>query len=104
MQISLIADPDTATGFRLAGIRNTREVSDKKDAEEAIRDLSSESGIIIITERIAEEIRNTIDEINSKKKGITPIIVEIPDKSGKMIREVDPIRALIRKAIGVDIE
>jgi len=105
LDIAVIADPDTATGLRLAGVSRTWEVKDPKDASSILDELSSDErcGIIITTERIADEIRDKIDEINSKKKGITPIIVEIPDKRGKIEREVDPLRELVKKAIGVEI-
>lgn len=105
MNITVIADPDTTTGFRLAGITQTWDVINPEDALSIFKKLSSDEdcGIIITTERIADGIRDGINEINEKKKGITPIIVEVPDKRGTMVREVDPLRELIRKAIGVEI-
>ncbi len=42
-------------------------------------------------------------EANKGKKAVTPILVEIPDKSGPIAREVDPLKALIKSAIGVEI-
>jgi len=105
LDITVIADPDTATGFRLAGISQTWDVINPEDALSIFRELSSneDCGIIITTERIADEIRDNIDEINEKKKGITPIIVEVPDKKGSVVREIDPLRELIKKAIGVEM-
>ncbi|VUT28316.1 MAG: V-type ATP synthase subunit F [Candidatus Syntrophoarchaeum sp. GoM_oil] len=105
MDIAVIADHDTATGFRLAGITRTWDVNDPEDALPILNELSSDEncGIIITTERIADNIRGKIDEINDKKKGITPIVVEVPDKQGTVIREVDPLRELIKKAIGVEM-
>ena len=105
MDIAVIADPDTATGFRLAGATRTWDVSDPADALPILDELFSDEacGIIITTERIADNIRERIDEINEKKKGITPIIVEVPDKQGAMVREIDPLRELIKKAIGVEM-
>ncbi|MHC1565761.1 MAG: V-type ATP synthase subunit F [Candidatus Syntropharchaeales archaeon] len=105
LDIAVIADPDTATGFRLAGVTRTWDVSDPADALPILDELFSDEacGIIITTERIADNIRERIDEINEKKKGITPIIVEVPDKQGAMVREIDPLRELIKKAIGVEM-
>jgi vacuolar-type H+-ATPase subunit F/Vma7 len=34
---------------------------------------------------------------------MTPIVVEVPDVSGPVEREVDPIRELIKRAIGADV-
>jgi V/A-type H+-transporting ATPase subunit F len=101
-KISVIGDPDTVIGFGLAGIGDVREV--KEEEIELFLEELSESMIIIITERIAEKIRSRIDEIESKKKGVTPIIIEVPDKSGKIVKEVDPLRELIRRAIGVEMK
>jgi len=60
-------------------------------------------GVIAVTERLADANRSAIDEANKNKKGVTPILVEIPDKSGPIAREVDPLKALIKSAIGVEI-
>lgn len=103
MSIAVIADKDTVTGFRLAGIQNTHTVNDGSDARKTIRELIRESTIIIITEKIAEQIRATIEDIETKKKTTTPIIVEIPDKTGKIERK-DPLLKLIKSAVGIEIE
>ncbi|WP_456471904.1 V-type ATP synthase subunit F [Methanocaldococcus sp.] len=95
MKIGVIGDRETAIGFRLAGLEDVYEVNNKDEALDAIKKLSSNKDIafIIITERLAEEIREDIKKINK-------VIIEIPDKNGKIERE-DPIKELIRKAVGV---
>jgi V/A-type H+-transporting ATPase subunit F len=102
MYISVIADSDTVAGFRLAGITNVHDTA-HEDADLMIRELSNDEGaaIIIVTEGVAEGIRATIEDIESRKR-VTPIIIEIPDKSGKLERP-DPIRELIKRAIGVEM-
>ncbi|MDI6860102.1 MAG: V-type ATP synthase subunit F [Methanocellales archaeon] len=105
MHISIIGDPNTATGFKLAGVENVYEATDAASARDAMKELSNDenTAVIIITERLAEELRDTIGEIESKKD-IAPIIVEIPDREGKIVREIDPLQELIKRAIGVEIE
>ncbi|MDY6964776.1 MAG: V-type ATP synthase subunit F [Halobacteriota archaeon] len=105
MYISVIGDADTVTGFRMGGITKVNEISNGDDAAPVLKDLvkDEDAAIIIITEKIAESIRSTIEDIDSKKKGVIPIIIEIPDKSGKMPREVDPLSELIRRAIGIEL-
>ncbi|WP_048055509.1 V-type ATP synthase subunit F [Methanotorris igneus] len=99
MKIGVVGDRDTAIGFRLAGLVDVYEVNNKEEAAKAIKELAEREdiGLIITTERIGEEIR---DVINSVEK----VVVEIPDKNGPIVREHDPIRTLVRKAVGVDMK
>jgi len=102
--IAVIGDPDTATGFRLAGIERVYEVSEEEDVSEIFSELEKEGvSIIIVTERIAEKNREKIKEINARKKGVAPIIVEIPDKRGP-IERVDMISELTKRAVGIVIK
>ncbi|MDF2957024.1 MAG: Archaeal/vacuolar-type H+-ATPase subunit F/Vma7 [Candidatus Alkanophagales archaeon MCA70_species_1] len=102
--IAVIGDPDTATGFRLAGIERVYEVSEEEDVSEIFSELEKEGvSIIIVTERIAEKNREKIKEINVRKKGVAPIIVEIPDKRGP-IERVDMISELTKRAVGIVIK
>ncbi|EHP89069.1 V-type ATP synthase subunit F [Methanotorris formicicus] len=99
MKIGVVGDRDTAIGFRLAGLVDVYEVNNKEEAEKAIKELSEREdiGLIITTERIGEEIRDVIDSIDK-------VVVEIPDKNGPIVREHDPIRILVRKAVGVEMK
>jgi len=101
--IAVIGDPDTATGFRLAGVERVYEVSEDEDVSEILSGLEKEGvSIIIVTERIAERNRERIKEMNARKKGVAPIIVEIPDKRGP-IEKVDMISELTKRAVGIVI-
>ncbi|MHC1630886.1 MAG: V-type ATP synthase subunit F [Methanotrichaceae archaeon] len=105
MKIAVIGDSDTVCGFRLGGVTSSYVVEVGAPIDTILKDLiaDEELGIIIITERIADANRSTIDEANKAKKAITPIIVEIQDKNGPIEREVDPLKALIKSAIGVEM-
>lgn len=105
MDVAVIGDVDTVTGFRLAGVNAAFPVADAEQARAKLQELSQDDtkAIIIITEKLAEAIRDTIDEIEGSKRKISPIIVEIPDREGKIEREVDPLRELIKRAIGVEM-
>ena len=101
MKIAAFCDNDTAVGFRLAGIQdlfvsngNTKELWNKFCERDDI-------GILFITERIAEALGKYLKEFRVSND--TPIIVEIPDKKGKMKDHVDFISQLIKKAVGVEI-
>ncbi len=105
--IAVIGDPETATGFRLAGIKEVYEYSGAGDDVTAVLNklTREEFAIIIINERLAAAAKNRekIKAINAKKKGVIPIIIEIPDKKGPEEKEIDEIGLLIKRAVGVAI-
>ncbi len=104
MKISVIGDEDTTMGFRLAGIRDAHFVRDSREAGELLRKLAKEEGMgmIILTERYADALRAEIKALSEGK--IVPIFVEIPDKKGPIAKKVDPIKELVRRAVGVEIK
>lgn len=104
MKISVVADHTTVTGFRLAGVKDCHEVGKPEDAREVIQSLSKEEdmGMIIITESIAEKLRSVLDTLTEGK--VTPLVVEIPDSKGPIPGKEDPIRRLVKQAVGIEIK
>lgn len=107
--VAVIGDPDTAAGFRLAGVKEVYEygTEEEEDIGRLLDKVTKEEiAIILINERFAanERTREKIREINAKKKGVVPIILEIPDKKGSMEKEFDEIARLIRRAVGVAVK
>jgi V/A-type H+-transporting ATPase subunit F len=106
--IAVIGDPETATGFRLAGVEEVYEYSEGGEDVARVLDKLAKVGvaIVIINEKLAAEAksREKIREINAKKKGIIPIIVEVPNKKGPMAKEIDEIGRLIKRAVGVAVK
>lgn len=101
MKIAALCDNDTAVGFRLAGIQdlfvpngNAKELWNKICERDDI-------GLLFITEKIAETLGKYLREFRVSYD--TPIIVEIPDKKGRMKDHVDFISQLIKKAVGVEV-
>ena len=101
MEVVVIGEQNTITGFSLAGVKRTYLLDEGK---ENLKDILSEDGlgVLVLTERFAEDNRKAIEDHQSSKR-VTPIIVEVPDVTGPIEREVDPIRELIRRAIGADV-
>jgi V/A-type H+-transporting ATPase subunit F len=100
--IAVLADPDTVTGFKLGGIKKGYPVEDMKAAEDTIKELFKQDfSIIITTEKIGDELRETIDKLTGEST--LPMIIEIPDKTGPSERATDPMRELIRRVIGVEM-
>ncbi len=103
--IAIIGDKDTTLGFAMAGIKHTFHVEPgAKDAKDAMESCLSnpDIGIVIITERVADSIREDIDKLKLDKT-LYPIIIEIPDKQGEIPGRKDPISVLIKRAIGVEV-
>lgn len=104
--VAVIGDSDTATGFRLAGVETVYEPleGEKEEIARVLDRVAREDfAIILITEKLAADprTREKIRDINAKKKGVRPIILEIPDKRGPMEKELDEIGRLIQRAVGV---
>ncbi len=104
MKISLIGDKDTAIGFQLAGVKDAHIVEDPDEARTALRNLAKDedTGLIIMTERLADKVREDITAITEGK--VTPIVVEVPDKGGPIEKKVDPIKELVKRAVGIEIK
>lgn len=101
MDVVVIGEQNTITGFRLAGIKRTYLPEAGKDH---LKNILAEDGIgvLILTERFAADNRKEIEDHQASKR-VTPIIVEVPDIDGPVERDIDPIRELIRRAIGADV-
>ncbi len=103
MRIVVLGDDEFITGFQLAGIKDTYECEDSWKAKNILEDLKDmkDVGIVIIPRDIASNIRDFINEWKNEK-GIYPVIIELPHLHEKGEFE-DPLRNMIRRAIGVDI-
>ncbi len=100
--IAVIADPDTVTGFKLGGIKEGYPVEDMTEAKNTFEEIFKQDfSIIITTEKIGDELRETIDKLTGASA--LPMIIEIPDKTGPTERAADPMRELIKRVIGVEM-
>ena len=102
MKIVAMCDEETAIGLKLAGFH---EIYIPGDARKIFREVTSRKdvAVLFITERIAEGISKDLKEYLLQREDL-PIVVEIPDKKGKLPEHVDNISMLVRRAVGVDIE
>ena len=101
MKLAALSDKDTAVGLRLAGIQelyvlngNVKEIWNQISERDDI-------GILFITEKISEDLGKYLKEFRIRNN--IPIIVEIPDKKGRMKDHVDFVSHVIKKAVGVEI-
>ena len=106
MDIALIGDRHTVYGFRLAGVKNTFVVEEvrRDEIRETLRKMfAGPTCILLVTEKIAQETRSIIEEEKRFRKGIMPIILEIPDSAGPLTAKADPIRELIKRTVGFEV-
>ena len=102
MKMYLISDNiDTATGMRLAGVpgavvHDNEHLRMELDSILADKDI----GIVLITEQLARQFPDTINDIKLNRK--QPLLVEIPDRHGTG-RRADFITAYINEAIGLKL-
>ena len=99
MKTLVIADEDTVLGFSLAGVQGIivhTEEETRNAFEEATH--MDDVGILLITERVAQNIRETVDSWIIR--GTLPLLVEIPDSQGPLEGRRTP-HEFVKSAIGV---
>ena len=97
--VAIIGDIDVVSGFRLGGVKRAEVANSAEEAVAAFdKILDEEISIIIITQVLANEIRNHIN-----RKSVLPMIIEIPDKDGSSEGSSDQMADLIKRVIGVEM-
>ncbi len=102
MKMYLISDnKDTYTGMRLAGVEGV-VVHQREELQEALEQVfrDKEIGILLLTELLAREFPDLIDEVKTSHK--LPLLVEVPDRHGTGRKE-GFITDYISEAIGVKL-
>jgi V/A-type H+-transporting ATPase subunit F len=101
MKYSIIGDEDTVLGFGVVGV-NGKVVADPDQAQRAFKATlqDKDTGIIIITERIADMIRPMVDKFLFTAS--FPLVVEIPDRNGSK-PDRPGIKEMVNTAIGIKL-
>jgi vacuolar-type H+-ATPase subunit F/Vma7 len=110
LDIAVIGDEELVNAMRLTGISKYYTMQGDHDTRENVRKTLTELlaepdvGIVIILEDYAQYVEDLMSQIR-KKKGTSLIIVEVPSKFGTKHPNIkEYYRALIRDAIGFEIE
>ena len=101
MKYSIIGDEDTVLGFGIVGVSG-KVANNPDEAERAFKAILQEkdTGIIIITERVADMIRSLVDKFLFTAS--FPLVVEIPDRKG--VKPDRPgIKEMVNTAIGIKL-
>ena len=101
MKYSIIGDEDTVLGFGVVGVSG-KVAPNPDQAQRAFKAIlqDRETGIIIITERVADMIRPMVDKFLFTAS--FPLVVEIPDRSGSK-PDRPGIREMVNAAIGLKL-
>ena len=101
MKYSIIGDEDTVLGFGVVGVSG-KVATNPEEAQRAFKATLQDknTGIIIITERIADMIRPMVDKFLFTVS--FPLVVEIPDRNGSK-PDRPGIKAMVNTAIGIKI-
>ncbi|MHA1211053.1 MAG: V-type ATP synthase subunit F [Candidatus Heimdallarchaeota archaeon] len=105
MKIVSLTNAEIAMGLRLGGLKECYIIEDPDAAGDKLLELTADTdtGILIVDNDVARLHHKLIDRIRSGKKTF-PIIVEIQAGDRTEATEgIDPLKDLIKRAIGVDI-
>ncbi|MGI6460234.1 MAG: V-type ATP synthase subunit F [Candidatus Hydrogenedentales bacterium] len=97
----VIGDDQTVLGFRLVGVEG-RVASGRDQMLAALNEALGrrEIGLIVVSERLAGEIRDEIDARLSDAG--FPLILEVPDAQGPLPGQPG-LAEIVRKAVGVNL-
>ena len=108
--IAAIGDEELVNGFRLAGIGRYYIIKDDHNTREDVRKALGELignpdvGVVVMLEDYAEYTKDLLIHLREGKK-MTPIVIEVPSKSGTRYEDVVGFyKAFIRESIGFEVE
>jgi V/A-type H+-transporting ATPase subunit F len=99
MSYFVIGDEDTVLGLRYAGVQGAI-VDEPEKAREIFKRVcaSKRYNLILLTERIAETIREDVNRVRFDVQ--EPLVVEIPGPEGPSPERPDLLK-LIQEAVGI---
>jgi len=100
--IALIADKNTVTCFKLAGLSNVHSVKDAKGAEKSIQALLEKNNLKIVL--VSEGIMNKTQIFEKIADRQSPLIIPIPDLQGPKTLKTDLIIELIKRKTGIEVK
>jgi V/A-type H+-transporting ATPase subunit F len=97
----VVTDPDTAPGFRLAGVE-VIEASSQEEARKAINALvfKDDTGIVAVNEEFIAALDQKL--VETIEKTYRPIMIPIPSRA-KRIDRTSYIERMLQRAIGYNI-
>ena len=100
-KIALLGDRETAAYFKVSGIRKSRFVKDRAEAEKALAQFISDSSvsIVLVTEPVMEWVQPTLARHHKEY----PLVVSIPTKKGPKTT-TDTLAQLVKRTVGIELK
>ena len=110
LSIAVIGDEELVNGLRLAGVSKCWMIRETHSAREDVRSALTELiadpevGVVVLMEDYSEHVQDLLAQVRQGRK-MTPIVIEVPSKSGTKYPDVTQYyKAFIRASIGFDVE
>ena len=100
--IALIADKNTVTCFKLAGLSDVHSVEDARGAEKCVEALLEKDNLKVVL--VSGSIWNSIQIFEKITERQTPLIIPIPDLQGSKMLKTDLIVELIKRKTGIEVK
>jgi vacuolar-type H+-ATPase subunit F/Vma7 len=100
-KIALLGDRETTAYFRVSGLKRSRYVKDRADAEKALTQYLSDSSISLIM--VTEPVMEWIQPLLARHRREYPLVVSIPTKKGPK-SAVDTLAQLVKRTVGVELK
>ena len=110
LNIAVMGDEDLLGGLRLAGIRKYYPIADDHDKRENVRKVLEElvkkpdTGIIVMPEGYLGYAEDIVSRVR-RRNTATPVIVEVPSKSGTAYQDITGYyETFMKKFLGFNVE
>jgi len=100
-KIALLGDRETAAYFRVSGLKRSRYVKDRADAERALSQFLSDNSISLVL--VTEPVMEWVQPLLAKHRKEYPLVVSIPTKKGPK-SSADTLAQLVKRTVGVELK
>lgn len=98
-KIGMVGGKNSILPFKGLGI-DVFPITSLEDARELLIEMAEDYGVIFITERLTEQLEETIAQFDDRP---TPAIIPIPSSTGSLGIGLARIQKNVEKAIGMNI-
>ena len=101
-RIAIVADSQTVTCFKLAGLTNIFSLEDTKEAEKHLFALLEKNDLRIVL--VSEHVMNKLQRFEKIAEDHCPLIIPIPDLQGSKMLKTDLVAELIKRKTGIEVK
>jgi vacuolar-type H+-ATPase subunit F/Vma7 len=100
-KIALLGDRETAAYFRVSGVKKSKAVRDRSEAERAFAKMLSDDSVSLIM--VTEPVMEWIQPLLAKHRKEYPLVMSIPTKKGPK-STVDTLAQLVKRTVGIELK